>query len=246
MADLLSDETGQDSVLDVPMQSPGVPRRASDCGRRPTPGHRNGITTPAAWGPRHSAPGRDQEDRLTATSAPGFGERRDEIGRGSDGVRMFVSDTLIRVGHDATVRELARRMAAEGVGALVVTEGDQVQGIVSERDVVVAMAAGKDLDSTTAADIDSRRLVTCTPDTSVREAAVLDMMEHYVRQFCSSTTTPGRSEFGPRPPWCRSGAIPPLLVEMAGRCPASSGSPAPAMTVACREVRRPRGHSGRR
>ena len=113
---------------------------------------------------------------------PGIGEKRDEIGRGSDQVRMFVSDTLIWVGHDATVRELAGRMAAEGVGALVVTEGDQVHGIVSERDVVVAIAAGKDLDSTTAADIDSRRLVTCTPDTSVREAAVL-MMEHYVRHL---------------------------------------------------------------
>ena len=115
-------------------------------------------------------------------SEPGIGEKRDEIGRGSDQVRMFVSDTLIRVGHDATVRELARRMAAEGVGVLVVTEGDQVHGIVSERDVVVAIAAGKDLDSTTAADIDSRRLVTCTPGTSVREAAVL-MMEHYVRHL---------------------------------------------------------------
>jgi CBS domain-containing protein len=115
-------------------------------------------------------------------SDPGIGEKRDEIGRGSDQVRMFVSDTLIRVGHDATVRELARRMAGEGVGALVVTEGDQVHGIVSERDVVVAIAAGKDVDSTTAADIDSRRLVTCTPDTSLQEAAVL-MMEHYVRHL---------------------------------------------------------------
>ena len=80
------------------------------------------------------------------------------------------------------MRELARRMAGEGVGALVVTEGDQVHGIVSERDVVAAVAAGKDLDSTTAADIDSRRLVTCTPGTSLQEAAVL-MMEHYVRHL---------------------------------------------------------------
>ena len=115
-------------------------------------------------------------------SDPGIGEKRDEIGRGSDQVRMFVSDTLIRVGHDATVRELARRMAAEGVGVLVVTDGEHIQGIVSERDIVAAIAAGKDLDSTTAADIDSRRLVTCTPDTSVKEAAVL-MMEHYVRHL---------------------------------------------------------------
>ena len=115
-------------------------------------------------------------------SDPGMDETRDESDRGSDQVRMFASDTLIRVGHDATVRELAQRLAAEGVGALVVTETDHVHGIVSERDVVVAIAAGKDLDSTTAADIDSRRVVACTPETSVQEAAVL-MMEHYVRHL---------------------------------------------------------------
>ena len=46
-------------------------------------------------------------------SDPGIGEKRDEIGRGSDQVRMFVLDTLIRVGHDAALRELAQRMAAE-------------------------------------------------------------------------------------------------------------------------------------
>jgi hypothetical protein len=53
-------------------------------------------------------------------SDSGIDEKHDENGRGSDQVRMFVSDSLIRVGHDATVRELAGRMAAEGVGALVV------------------------------------------------------------------------------------------------------------------------------
>jgi hypothetical protein len=75
-------------------------------------------------------------------SEPGIGEKRDEIGRGSDQVRIFVSDTLIRVGHDATVHELARRMAAEGVGALVVTVGVLVMGIVTVRDEVVAIDAG--------------------------------------------------------------------------------------------------------
>jgi hypothetical protein len=52
-------------------------------------------------------------------SNPRIGGKRDDIDRGSDQVRMFVSDTLIRVGHDATVREMAGRMAAEGVGVLV-------------------------------------------------------------------------------------------------------------------------------
>ena len=62
---------------------------------------------------------------------------------------MFVSDTLIRVGHDATLRELARAWQPRGVGAVVVTEGDQLHGIVSERDVVVAIAPGKELDRRT-------------------------------------------------------------------------------------------------
>jgi CBS domain-containing protein len=79
-------------------------------------------------------------------------------------------------------------VVAEGVGALVVTEGDHVHGIVSERDVVMAIAAGTDLDSTTAGDLDSRRLVTCTPDTTVQAAGVL-MMENYVRHLLVTDQT---------------------------------------------------------
>jgi CBS domain-containing protein len=97
-------------------------------------------------------------------------------------VRLYVSDGLIQVGPETTVRRMAQRLAAEGVGALVVVEGDQVHGIVSERDLMLAIAAGHDLDATTAADLDSRDLVTCTPDTTVHDAAVL-MMEYYVRHL---------------------------------------------------------------
>lgn len=99
-----------------------------------------------------------------------------------DKVRRYVSDELIRVGPEATVRQMARRLAAEGVGALVVVEGDQVHGIVSERDLMLAVVGGQDLDATTATDLDNRDVVTCTPDTTVHDAAVL-MMEHYVRHL---------------------------------------------------------------
>jgi CBS domain-containing protein len=63
-----------------------------------------------------------------------------------------------------------------------VVHGARVLGVISERDVIRAVAAGKDLDSITAADVDARDVVTCTPDTTVRTAAVL-MMEHYVRHL---------------------------------------------------------------
>jgi CBS domain-containing protein len=121
-------------------------------------------------------------------SKPTPDELGEETGRGSEQVRLFVSDRLILVGRDATMRQMAQRMVAEDVGALVVTEGDHVHGIVSERDVISDIAAGNDLDSATAGDLDSRRLVTCTPDTTVQAAGVL-MMENYVRHLLVSDQT---------------------------------------------------------
>jgi CBS domain-containing protein len=96
-------------------------------------------------------------------------------------VRVFVSDELICIEPDATLHQVAERLVATGVGALVVTDGDRVAGIISERDVVHAEASGKDLDSTTA-ELGTRRVVTCTPDTTIDAAAQL-MMEHYVRHL---------------------------------------------------------------
>jgi CBS domain-containing protein len=100
----------------------------------------------------------------------------------SDSVQLFVSDNLICVAPDATLHQVAQRLAAEDVGALVVTDGDRVAGIISERDVVRAVASGKDLDVTTAAEYGLRRVVTCTLQTTIHEAAEL-MMEHYVRHL---------------------------------------------------------------
>jgi hypothetical protein len=61
-------------------------------------------------------------------SQPTPDEPEEQAGSGSERVRMFVSDRLILVGRDATMRQMAQRMVAEGVGALVVTEEDQVHG----------------------------------------------------------------------------------------------------------------------
>ena len=107
---------------------------------------------------------------------------RTSFGGPSGAVRLFVSDGLVCVGPEATVRQMAHRMAAEGVGALVVVADNHVHGVVSERDVVLALARGVDLDATMAGDLDSRQVVMCTPDTNVHVAARL-MVEHYVRHL---------------------------------------------------------------
>ena len=124
-------------------------------------------------------------DTASGSSAAEAGRSVDDDPSGlgpDDEVRLFVSDGLILVRPDATVRQIAQVLASEGVGALVVAEADRVHGVVSERDVVLAIAAGQELGAATAADLDSQQVVTCTPDTTVHDAAVL-MMEHYVRHL---------------------------------------------------------------
>ena len=121
------------------------------------------VRPPAGWADV-SQPTTDSDAATTLTDETRYPDP-------SDPVRLYVSDDLIRIGPDATLHQIAQRLAAEGVGALVVVHGDRVLGVISERDVIRAVAAGKDLDSITAADLDARDVVTCTPDTTVRAAA---------------------------------------------------------------------------
>jgi CBS domain-containing protein len=52
--------------------------------------------------------------------------------------------SLLTVSADATLGEAAAAMAARGVGAVVVLQGESVAAILTERDVMKAVAAGKD------------------------------------------------------------------------------------------------------
>ncbi len=49
---------------------------------------------------------------------------------------------LLTIAPDAELAEAARRMASRGVGAVVVLEGERLAGILTERDVLKAVAAG--------------------------------------------------------------------------------------------------------
>ena len=52
--------------------------------------------------------------------------------------------SLLTVSTEATLGEAAARMAQRGVGAVVVLEGESISAILTERDVMKAVAAGKD------------------------------------------------------------------------------------------------------
>jgi CBS domain-containing protein len=108
---------------------------------------------------------------------------RDDLIRAAGGeasVRLFTGDEVATVGRDATLRQVAEELVADEVGLLVVGPVDRVEGVVSERDIVRAVALGKVPEATPVTEVASTQLVWCDATASVDEVAEL-MMEQYVR-----------------------------------------------------------------
>ena len=85
---------------------------------------------------------------------------------------------------EATIAEAVDTLRRDRIGALVVSEdGESVDGIVSERDVVSALADhGSDLLSRSVDDIMTRNVITCEPDDTVGEL-MAEMTNRRIRHF---------------------------------------------------------------
>jgi CBS domain-containing protein len=87
-------------------------------------------------------------------------------------VSDHMTRSLLTVGADATLGEAAAAMAARGVGAVVVLEGDAIAAILTERDVLKAVAGGND-GSAPVAEWMTRHPDTIEPEDTTDHAASL-------------------------------------------------------------------------
>jgi CBS domain-containing protein len=88
-------------------------------------------------------------------------------------VRDGMSETVLSVGPDHTLRDAARLMSGRRVGAAVVLDPEgQGPGIITERDVLDAIGAGQDPDRERVRDHLTADVVYAAPDWSLEEAAV--------------------------------------------------------------------------
>jgi CBS domain-containing protein len=82
-----------------------------------------------------------------------------------------------------SLQEAARRMRDGEIGDVLVQTGDDLCGIVTDRDIVVrAVAERPDLSSATLEDICSHQLIAISPTDAI-ETAVQRMREHAVRRL---------------------------------------------------------------
>ncbi len=101
--------------------------------------------------------------------------------RGPDApITTYMADDIITVGPDESLRRAAEVISEASIGCIVVGSAAAVEGVLSERDVVRAIAEGRDPDTTTVADVESTRLVWATTDATIGSVAE-EMMEDYVR-----------------------------------------------------------------
>ena len=85
---------------------------------------------------------------------------------------------------EETIGAAVAQLISRNIGALVVSEdGERVDGIISERDVVHALATrGADLLSLKVAEMMTRSVVTCDPADSV-EQLMAEMTNRRIRHF---------------------------------------------------------------
>ncbi|MDX6199912.1 MAG: hypothetical protein QOJ79_3063 [Actinomycetota bacterium] len=87
-------------------------------------------------------------------------------------VRDVMSPAVVTVGPTHTMRQVAQVMAARKVGAAVVHDPDaDGPGILTERDMLEAIAAGQDPDTEPASSHLTREAVVAAPDWPLLQAA---------------------------------------------------------------------------
>ncbi|HCA85635.1 MAG TPA: CBS domain-containing protein [Streptomyces sp.] len=98
-------------------------------------------------------------------------------------VREIMTGSPVTVGVHTAVTEVASLMREKDIGAVLVLEGEQLRGLVTDRDLVIRVIAdGKDPNETTAQAACSETLTTVAPEDPIDRAVAL-MREGAVRRL---------------------------------------------------------------
>jgi CBS domain-containing protein len=98
-------------------------------------------------------------------------------------VRDVMSKRPRCVSPDTPVSEAAELMESEDVGALPVLDGDELAGMITDRDIVIrAVARGKDPRGMPVREVSTREVVTVRSDEDLSEALKL-MASYQVRRL---------------------------------------------------------------
>lgn len=97
-------------------------------------------------------------------------------------VRDLMTQSVTSCSPDTCCEEAAKIMKQQNVGSIPVTQGKQLLGIITDRDIVVScVAASSPCAQTTVSSVMTKNPVTCNPDADAHEAARLMSSEQIRR-----------------------------------------------------------------
>ena len=100
-----------------------------------------------------------------------------------DSIRDVMTPAPVTVTSHTTLEQAAREMRDANIGDVIVLDGEQITGILTDRDIVVrAVAGGRNPSQTRVGEIASRELTTIDPDESIDSAVAL-MRERSIRRL---------------------------------------------------------------
>jgi CBS domain-containing protein len=97
-------------------------------------------------------------------------------------VSSLIGDSVIFIEPGATLLDVADALTTNDVGALAVGDGTRPVGVVSERDLVHAVAQRLAPEDTRAIDVAQTTLIWCDATATVASAAS-EMLDRYVRHM---------------------------------------------------------------
>ncbi|HEV3390768.1 MAG TPA: CBS domain-containing protein [Solirubrobacteraceae bacterium] len=87
-------------------------------------------------------------------------------------IREGMSETVLTIGPSHTLRNAAEAMSRRNVGAAVVLDPDaQGPGVITERDILIAVGSGEDPDQELVSDHLTSNLTLASPEWSLERAA---------------------------------------------------------------------------
>lgn len=97
-------------------------------------------------------------------------------------VRDVMTPASVTESAQDSLRAAAERMWRQQTGSLIITEGEHLLGIITERDLLRAVALGADPDKTSVDDAMTTEVFTVTPDMPLQDAA-REMAARWIRHL---------------------------------------------------------------
>jgi CBS domain-containing protein len=97
-------------------------------------------------------------------------------------VREVMNKNVMTVKPDLILKKAAEIMSNYHIGSLVVLENNKLTGILTERNVLIAVVDGKDPELTTVEEVMTKKVITIEPDKTIEDAVAL-MKENNIKKL---------------------------------------------------------------